>query len=98
MSDSLQPAPARRPRNWQEDLTVAGDQLVDRLKELVREGNVRKVIIKHDDRTIVEIPLTIGVVGALLAPQLAALGAIAALLSRASVTVEREEEAGPSDD
>src|SRR5919201_6721738 len=91
MSSVPEPSSAGQPRRWQENLSVAGDQLVGRVKELVQEGNVRRIIIKHEDRTMLELPLTLGVVGALLAPQLAALGAIAALLARASITVEREE-------
>ena len=98
MSHLSDPSSPGQPRRWQENLTVAGDQLVGRVKELVQEGNVRRIIIKHDDRTILEFPLTLGVVGALIAPQLAALGAIAALLARASITVEREENGAPSAD
>jgi len=91
MSNLSESSSSGHPRRWQENLSVAGDQLVGRVKELVQEGNVRRIIIKHDDRSILEFPLTLGVVGALIAPQLAALGAIAALLARASITVEREE-------
>lgn len=78
-------------RGWQEDLSASGEELVERVKSLVNEGNVRRVIIKQDDRTLVELPLTIGVVGVLLAPQLAAIGALAALVTRCTITVEREE-------
>jgi uncharacterized protein DUF4342 len=78
-------------RSWQEELSATGDELIDRVKSLVNEGNVRRIIIKQDDRTLVELPLTIGVVGVLLAPQLAAIGAIAALVTRCTITVERED-------
>jgi hypothetical protein len=98
MSHLSEPSSSGPPRRWQENLSVAGDQLVGRVKDLVQEGNVRRIIIKHDDRTILEFPLTLGVVGALIAPQLAALGAIAALLARASITVEREENGAPGGD
>jgi hypothetical protein len=61
------------------------------VKELVHEGNVRQVTIKQGDRTIVAIPLTLGVVAAVIAPMLAAVGAIAALATDCSIVVEREE-------
>jgi hypothetical protein len=89
---STENTPSDTRRNWQEELTATGDELVGRVKDMVKEGNVRRVIIKHDDRTLLELPLTLGVVGALLAPQVAALGALAALVSRCSVTIEREED------
>ncbi|MFN0072362.1 MAG: DUF4342 domain-containing protein [Chloroflexota bacterium] len=78
-------------RSWQEELSATGDELIERVKSLVKEGNVRRLIIKQDDRTLVELPLTIGVVGVLLAPQIAAVGAIAALVTRCTITVERED-------
>ncbi len=68
-----------------------GDELLRKVKNLINE-NIRRVIIKDKDGKIVfEIPLTFGVVGALIAPQLAAIGAIAALLSEATVVVEKRE-------
>jgi hypothetical protein len=92
---SLDQNPAGPKRSWQEELTATGDELVAQVRKLVSEGNVRRVIVKHDDRVIFEIPLTLGVVGALLAPQVAALGAVAALVTRCQLTIEREE--SPSD-
>ncbi|HDQ71171.1 MAG TPA: DUF4342 domain-containing protein [Chloroflexi bacterium] len=75
-----------------EEFNVSGDMLVAKIKELVHEGNIRRVIIKNEDgRTLIDIPLTVGVVGALVAPQLAALGAIAALVSRGTLVVEKME-------
>jgi hypothetical protein len=72
---------------------VTGERLLQRIRELVHEGNIRRIIIKDDrERTIVEIPLTIGVVGALLVPMLVAVGAIAALA--ADYTLEVEKVAG----
>ena len=88
--------PPRRTRTWQDELTATGDELVARVKELVQAGNVRRIIVKHDGRTLLEIPLTLGVVGTLLAPQVAALGAMAALLTHCTVTVEREEPEPPA--
>jgi hypothetical protein len=78
------------PETFTESFKVAGNQLVDAVKKLLHEGNVRRVIIKQDGRTIVEFPLTVGVIGAVLAPVLAAVGAIAAVLSECTVVVERQ--------
>ncbi len=75
-----------------EEFRVKGEQLLEKVKELLHEGNIRRVIIKDKDgKTLVEFPMTFGVVGALLAPSLAALGAIAALVSEATVIVEKTE-------
>ena len=76
-----------------EEFQVSGDALVAKIKELVHEGNIRHIAIKNEDgRTLVDIPLTLGVVGTLLAPQLAAIGAIAALVTRCTIAVEKVEE------
>jgi len=73
-----------------EEFKIDGDQLVGRVKELVRQGNIRRVVIKNNQgHPLVDIPLTWGVVGSILAPQLAALGAIAALVGKATIVVER---------
>jgi hypothetical protein len=74
---------------WWETIKVKGGQLLDRVQELIEEGNVRRIVIKHEDRTIAEFPLTVGVVGAVLAPVLAAIGAIAALIKDCKIEVER---------
>jgi hypothetical protein len=75
-----------------EEFRVSGDALLAQVKELVREGNIRRIVIKNEDgRTLIDIPLTAGVVGVLVAPQLAALGAIAALVSRGTIVVEKVE-------
>lgn len=76
-----------------EEIHVDGDALVSKIKELVHEGNIRTVTIKNEDgKTLIELPLTLGVVGAILAPQLAAIGAIAALVAKCTIVVERVEE------
>ncbi len=62
---------------------------MDTLKKLVHEGNVRRVIVKQDGRTVVEFPLTVGVIGTVFAPMLAAAGALAAVLSECTIEVER---------
>lgn len=73
--------------------TVSGERLLGRIKELVHEGNVRRIIIRDEDgKVLIEAPLTVGVVGAVVAPVWAAFGAIAALVARCSIEVEREEE------
>ena len=83
-------------RTWTEDIEVAGSELVDRIKELVKAGNVRKVILRTpDDKLLLEIPLTAGAVAGgvvvLIAPVLAALGAMAALLAKVKVQVVRTD-------
>ena len=72
-----------------EEFRVRGGQLLDKVSELVAAGNVRSIIVKHDGKVVVEFPLTVGVIGTLLAPQLAALGAIAALLTESTIEVVR---------
>lgn len=75
-----------------EEFRVDGEELLRKIKNLINEGNIRRVIIKDKEgKVIFEIPLTFGVVGALIAPQLAAIGAIAALLGEATVVVEKRE-------
>ena len=81
-------------QRYQEELQVMGEQLLARVKELVHEGNVRRIIIKQEGHTIMEIPLTVGVVGAIMAPALVAIGAIGALLSQCSIEVVRSERPG----
>lgn len=75
-----------------ETFDIKGEKLLETVKKLIEEGNVRKIIIKDKKgKTIAEFPLTIGVVGALIAPVLAAIGAIAALLTECTLTVERKK-------
>ncbi len=75
-----------------EEFKVDGDRLVAEIKKLVHQGNVRRIIIKNDKgETLIEVPLTIGVVGAILLPVWAALGAIAALAANFTIVVERVE-------
>src|SRR5205807_9445762 len=85
-------------QRYQEELQVMGEQLLTRVKELIHEGNVRRVIIKQEGHVIMEIPLTVGVVGVLVAPVLAAIGAIGALIAQCSIEVIRTEPptSGPS--
>ena len=76
-----------------EEYQVSGEGLLAKCKELVHESNIRRIIIKNEEgQTVIEIPLTLGVVGAVLAPTLAAIGAIAALVTNCTIVVERTEE------
>lgn len=76
-----------------EEFRVEGEKLISKVKELIHAGNIRKIIIMDKDgKVVLEIPMTLGVVGALIAPQLAAIGAIAALLTEATLVVEVAEE------
>ena len=78
-----------------EKFTVSGSQLVDKVKQLIHEGNIRKVRLLHEGRTVLEIPLTIGApaaaLGIMMAPILAAIGAFAALVTECTIEVERIE-------
>ncbi len=78
-----------------ESVKVEGGELVGKVKEIVREGNVRRVVIQHGGASVAEFPLTVGVVGALAAPALAAIGALAAVLTECTIRVERTEGAPP---
>jgi len=76
-----------------EEFKFDGDKLMGRIKELLHEGNVRRIVIKNEEgKTLIDIPLTMGVVGALVAPQLAAIGAIAALVTHGTIVVEKEDQ------
>jgi len=74
-----------------EEFKVNGEELLAKIKQLIHEGNIRRIIIKNKEgKTIIEVPLTIGVVGAVLVPSLAAIGAVAALIGEATIVVEKE--------
>jgi len=78
-----------------EEFQVDGDQLISKIKELLHEGNIRRISIRNEEgRTLLDLPLTVGVVGALLLPQLAAIGAIAALLTNATIVIEKVDDQG----
>lgn len=80
-----------------EEFQFSGDTLLQKIKEIMREGNIRRVVIKNEDgRVLIDIPLTIGVVGTLLAPQLAAIGAVAALVLKGSIVIEKETPPTPA--
>ncbi len=80
----------RRGR-WAERMHVTGSEMVDRVKELIHEGNVRRITISHGGRTLIEFPVTVGALGALFLPTLAALGAIAAMVTECTIEVQRQD-------
>jgi hypothetical protein len=79
---------------FKESFKVAAEQLVDAVKKLAHEGNVRRIVIKQEGKTIVEFPMSVGVVGAVFAPMLAAVGALAAVLTECTIEVERNTPQG----
>jgi hypothetical protein len=81
-------------RTWWESIKVEGGELLDQVKRLVHEGNVRRIVVKQAGKTVAEFPLTIGVVGAVMAPVFAAIGAIAALIKDCTIEIERVEPGG----
>lgn len=78
----------RDERNKKDIFKVRGSELVEKIKEIVRKGNVTKIKVKHGEKILVEVPVTAGVVGAVLAPELAVIGTVAALVSRCTVEIE----------
>jgi hypothetical protein len=79
--------------NIREEFRVKGEELVEKVKQLVHEGNVRRLIIKDEEgKVYLEIPVTFGVIGALIAPMLAAVGAVAAMVANLKIEVVRSDE------
>ena len=78
-------------KTYWDSFKAEGENVVNKIKAVVHEGNVRRVVIQHQGRTVAEFPLTAGVVGAVLAPVLAAIGALVALLQDCTIQVERTE-------
>jgi hypothetical protein len=78
-------------KTWWESFKVDGENILDKVKEVIHQGNVRRVVVQHQGRTVAEFPLMAGVVGAALAPLLAALGAFVALLKDCTIQVERTD-------
>ena len=81
----------KKQSSWTEEFSVKSNEVVERVKEIVREGNVRKIRIKHDEKILMEIPVTLGAIGAVLAPQLAALGVLVAVVKRCTIEVIRSD-------
>jgi CBS domain-containing protein len=83
---------AAREKVTREEFTVSSDDLIERVKQLLHEGNVTRIIVKDEKgRVLLEIPATVGVIGVFLVPWLAALGTIAALATKCKIVVERRE-------
>lgn len=79
-------------KQQKEEFRVSGEEILAKVKVLIKEGNARRVIIKSDeDKVLMEIPLTVGAVGAILLPTLAALGALAALVTKCTIVVEKRD-------
>ena len=74
-----------------ETIKIEGSNFADRLENLIREGNVRRVIVEHQGKTVAEFPLTAGIIGAVIAPVAAAVGALVAILQDCTIKVERTE-------
>ena len=86
-------------RQRTQEFTINGDEVVAKVKQLIAEGNVRRLTIKNEEgRTLLEVPLTIGVIGAALLPVFAAIGALAALATRCTIVVERDAPASEDGD
>jgi len=91
MTDTMDDSQAGESSSGREKYKVAGDKVVSTIKELIHEGNVRHVVIKNEEgRTLIEFPVSIGVAGAVLLPVWAAVGAIAAIVTRCTIEIERE--------
>jgi len=82
----------------QEEIKISGDQLLAKVKELIHQGNIRRIVIKQDGRSIIELPLNLAIVGAVILPTLAAVGAVAALVTECSIVVERIVDDDDEDD
>lgn len=77
------------PKVKREEFKVNASELVDKIKDLLHQGNIRRIVIKQDGTIVMELPLTVAAVGVVIAPVLAAVGAFAALVSNCSIVVER---------
>ena len=82
---------------WTEEFSVRSTEVIDKVKELIHEGNVNKIRIKHDGRVLAEIPVALGAIGAVVLPQLAAVGVLVAVFKRCTIEVIREEAAQDTD-
>lgn len=89
-------AEEKKEKTRTEEFKVIGSEILVKFKEILHEGNIRRIILKSEDgKTFLEIPLTVGIIGAAVAPLLAAIGAIAALVSSMTIIVEKVEEEKP---
>ncbi len=77
---------------WTDEISVKSSEVVDKVKDLIREGNVNRIRIKSEDKILAEIPVSLGAIGAVLAPQIAALGVLAAVFKKCSIEVVRNDD------
>lgn len=80
---------------FQDDLTNASNQIADTVKTFVAKGNVRSIVVRREGRTLVELPLTVGVIATLLAPQIMLLGVVVAMLAQCSIEIQYHGETKP---
>lgn len=86
------PTDSTQDRTRTEEFKIEGGKVLDKIKELIHQGNIRRIILKNEDgKTLIEIPLTLGLVGAALLPIFAAVGALAALVTRMTLVVEKTD-------
>lgn len=83
---------SKQQNSWTEEFSVRSNEVIDKVKELIHEGNVTKIRVKHDNRTLVDIPVTLGTIGAVVLPQLAALGVLVAVFKRCTIEVVRKDD------
>jgi hypothetical protein len=89
--DTLIELDEKKETNWTEGFSVRSGEVIDKVKALIHEGNVNKISIKSEGRTLVEIPVTLGALGAVVLPQIAALGVLIAMFKRCSIEVVRND-------
>jgi len=83
----------QKDNSYQESFKVSGDEILTKIKEIIKEGNARRIIIKNEkDETIMEFPLTVGAIGIVLAPIFAAVGTLTALATKCTIIVEKKVE------
>lgn len=80
---------------WKEEFTVKGTEITEKVKEVLRQGNISKITVKQDGKKVVEIPVVLGAIGGLLLPELAVLGLLGALLKQYTIELERGEPVPP---
>ncbi|MGE5485630.1 MAG: DUF4342 domain-containing protein [Ignavibacteriales bacterium] len=83
-------------RDWTERIQVSGNEVLEKVKQLLHEGNVTKIVVKQGDTVVAAIPVTVGAVGAVIAPYLAAVGVAAAVATKCTIEFERKRPAGPA--
>lgn len=89
--DTLIELDDKKQTKWTEGFSVRSSEVIDKVKELLHEGNVNKISIKSEGRTLVEIPVTLGALGAVVLPQIAALGVLVAMFKRCTIEVVRND-------